>query len=556
MNVNTDWTEKYGASSRISGLDHLSLESTAANIYDQVTPGFTNLARRARYYALYCWILYDYFSGGYEREEFRPFFRRREHAYALACLSHNHRAGAVGEYGIQGSIRAKRNWNSGDDPVDVSKSHIDSPLGGYGLYYRNAMQRAGLIYLEEGQARLTESSSGGLSGRVLAEAFQRTIENTFYFQRYRDEHHVPRSVLEEYGRSACVCEMADSEDGEVLRQALLQFDPPEPEPAVREMHLSRAKTLTLVFDAIRNCENERMDDGAWRRLMFYGTYDDGRGYEIPAQLVDNARTWRMYQQREYHVYALTSMWVALLEWLEEQRVAPLEEWVEELDQTVDLERAGGRFGLDLRGGSPSEITLQEMLDSVAMAAGVAGGFDPSISEDIARGIGRDTPCSESSIHRDLDGGAEMDLADFAGSALWLSLVLVARTYNWMTEDPLSAALTRTGGPQHWSVESYFREVSARREQPVLDFLAWLYQGLVRQHLAVALSKMPLDTFMLLYEEGALHYRAMDWAQFTADRYETMLIVCRDLGWVEEIENIYRLKPLGEKALSEALGALG
>lgn len=553
--VNTEWTEKYGASDRIRGLDHLSLESTAANIYDQVTPGFTNLARRARYYALYCWILHDYFGGGYQREEFKPFFRRREHAYALACLSHSHKPGAVGEYGIMGSISATRNWNSGDDPVDVSKSHMDSPLGGYGLYYRNAMQRAGLIYLEGGQARLTESSSGGPSGRALAEAFQNAIGDTTYFRNYRDEYHVPRSVLQEYGDTCCVCSMADSGDGEVLRRALLQFDPPEPEPAVRAMHLSRAKTLTLIFDAVRNCENERMDDRAWRRLLFYGTYAGGRGYEVPGQLADTARTWRMYQQREYHIYALTGMWVALLGWLEERRAATLEEWIEELDQTVDLERIGARFGLGLGRGKPSEVTLQEMLDSVAAAAGVTEGFDPTHSEVVANGIEREAPCSESGIHGVLDGGTSMEIQDYAGSALWLSLVLVARTYGWMTEDGPSAALARTGGSQHWSVESYFREMNARRERPVLDFLAWAYQGLVRQHLAVALSKMPLDSFMLFYEDGALHYRSKDRAQFTADRYETMLIACRDLGWVQESKDLYRLTPLGAGALSEALGAL-
>ena len=86
-------------------------------------------------------------------------------------------------------------------------------------------------------------------------------------------------------------------------------------------------------------------------------------------------------------------------------------------------------------------------------------------------------------------------------------------------------------------------------------MAWLYQGLVRQHLAVALSKMPLDSFMLLYEDGALHYRAMDWPQFTADRYETMLIACRDLGCIQETGDLYELTPLGEKAITEALEAL-
>lgn len=550
--VRTDWTEAYGASERIRGLDHLSLESTAEGIYDQVTPGFTNLAKRARYYALYCWILRDYFGGGYEREEFVPFFRRREHAYALACLSHDHRAGMVGEYGIMGSIGARRNWYSGDDPVNLSKSHIKSSLGGYGLYYRNAMQRAGLIYLEEGQARLTEFTTGRPSGRALAEAFQRTIEGTTYFQRYRDDYEVPRSVLKEYGQAACVCGMADSEDGEVLRQALFQFDPPEPEATVREMHFSRAKTLNLIFEAIKNCGDERLDDLSWRRLMFYGTYADGREHSVPEQLIDNARTWRLYQQREYHVYALTSMWVAMLEWLEDRRVAPLEEWIEEFDRTVDLARTGRRFGLELHRGSPSEITVQEMLDSVA---GAAGSFDHTLSEDIAKGIGRGASCSESSIHMALAGGVEMDSYEFAGSALWLSMVLFARTRGWTEENASSAILARTGGPQHWSVESYFREIEARKGQSVLEFVAWLYQGLVRQHLAVALSKMPLDSFMLLYEDGALHYRAMDWPQFTADRYETMLIACRDLGWIQEARDVYELTPLGEKAMTEALEAL-
>jgi hypothetical protein len=228
--------------------------------------------------------------------------------------------------------------------------------------------------------------------------------------------------------------------------------------------------------------------------------------------------------------------------------------VEEFDNTVDLAQAGRQFGLELRRGAPSELSVQEMLDSVSEAAG-AGTFDYALIENIERGIGRSTLCSESSIHAALAGGVEMDLTEFAGSALWLSMVLFARTRGWTEADASSAILTRTGGSQHWSVESYFREIEVRKEQSVLEFVAWLYQGLVRQHLAVALSKMPLDTFMLLYEDGALHFRAMDWPQFTADRYETILIACRDLGWVEEKGERYELTVLGEKVLMDALEAL-
>ena len=51
------------------------------------------------------------------------------------------------------------------------------------------------------------------SGRQLAEAFEELIENTTYFRSWRDSNEVPRWILEEYGRAACVCEMADARDG-------------------------------------------------------------------------------------------------------------------------------------------------------------------------------------------------------------------------------------------------------------------------------------------------------------------------------------------------------
>jgi hypothetical protein len=555
----TSWTEAYGLSQKIKGLDHLGLESTAENIYDLATPGFTNNAKRARYYALYCWILYDYANGGYLREDFKPFFRRREYAYALACLSHEHRAGAVGDVSIMGRRRAGKRWRSGDDPVDLSESHMDSPYGGYGLYYRNAMQRAGLTYVEGTQDQLTEIRSRGPSGRALAEAFQRVVEDTEYFRHYRDRYEVPRSVLEEYGRAACVCGMADHDDGEVLRRALLQTAPPEPDALVRDMHLARSRTLTLIFDALSSCDGERLDDAAWRRLMFYRTFADGRHYEAPGSLTEGARIWRMYQQREYHVYAVTSLWAELLKWLRSRREAVLEEWIVELSSRVNPKQTGDRFGLSLNEGDISQVTVEEMLDSVAKAGGAQTGFDTVPVGRLEEGISRDHPASEAAIHRALERGTLFDLGEHVGGALWLSLVLFARTRGWLAENPANATLARMGGPEHWSVWTFFHEIDRRREQSVLAYLAWLYRSLVRQHLVVAMSKMPrVDTFMLLYEDGTLEYRpsdTIDSAQFTGDRYDAMLTVCRDLGWIRESGGSLQLTPLGSTDRSEALGAL-
>ena len=346
----TNWTEPHGVSHEDQGQDHLSLDSVSYNINDQVTPGFTTLTNRARYYALYCWILHDYFSGGHEREAFAPFFRRREYAYALACASHYHEPDMPGGLGIVGSRTASRRWKSREDPLDLSVSHIKTRYGGFGDY-RNAMQRVGLLKLSDDQASLTESASDAPSGRALAEAFQRAIEDTVYFKEYRDAQEVPRSVIEEYGEAACLCLMRDAPDGEVLRRAMLQSDPQLSDRALRGVHLSRTKSLTLIFDAIHQCEGERIDDMAWRKVLYYRSFSKGRPYEPPESLDETALVWRMYQQRELHVFTLTSMWSDLLWWLEDHGPATLEERVAALDSEVDLMHAGARFGLKAEQGA-------------------------------------------------------------------------------------------------------------------------------------------------------------------------------------------------------------
>jgi hypothetical protein len=105
------------------------------------------------------------------------------------------------------------------------------------------------------------------------------------------------------------------------------------------------------------------------------------------------------------------------------------------------------------------------------------------------------------------------------------------------------------------VASFFAEIDRRRESTALAFLAWIYRNLARQHLTVAMRKMPEDTFRLLYEDGLLYYRAPDWPSFTADRYDRMLTICRDVGWVQGPSGVYRLTPLGEKDHAEVLTAL-
>ncbi len=296
---------------------------------------------------------------------------------------------------------------------------------------------------------------------------------------------------------------------------------------------------------------------AWRNLLFYGSFSDVRPYAPPEGLGETALVWRMSQQRELHVYALTSLWADLLWWLEESGPAALEEWVEVLDSEVDMLRTGARFGLRPKRGRPSQTTIAHLLDSIAASAGAGKPFESELTEQIGASMGRNARTSEKALRDALDSDDLPELGDYVGAGLWLSVVLYARTRHWASEGGASAAyIARMGGSRQWSLDSFFAEIDRRREGTVLELLAWIFRNLVRQHLTVGMSKLPrVDTFRLLYEDGLLHYRAPDWPRFAADRYDRMLTVCRDLGWVEEVKGVYRLSPLGERSRSEALAAL-
>jgi hypothetical protein len=290
--------------------------------------------------------------------------------------------------------------------------------------------------------------------------------------------------------------------------------------------------------------------------LFYRSFSDGRSYEPPKSLEESASVWRLYQHREFHVYALTSMWVDLLGWIEDHGPATLEERVAALDTEVDLRRAGTRFGLKPERGRPSETSVRELLDSIA-AVGVGGDFDATETAGIEGGIGRAAACSERELHAALALDETLETGDYVGTTLWLSLVLYARTRHWgSVGGSATTHITRMGNTRQWSVASYFAEIDRRSDGTALDLLAWIYRNLARQHLTVAMAKLPqLDTFRLLYEDGLLHYRAPDYPYFTSDRYDRMLAISLDLGWVRDSGGAICLTPVGERDRARAIDVL-
>src|SRR5437870_4345646 len=86
------WTE--GKFARVSAENDLGLEAVGAALLRRLLPGILETTPHAGYYAYYSYLLnrWEQASDSIKLEDFTPWYRRQEAAYACGCLLHTHRA--------------------------------------------------------------------------------------------------------------------------------------------------------------------------------------------------------------------------------------------------------------------------------------------------------------------------------------------------------------------------------------------------------------------------------------------------------------------------------
>ena len=173
-----------------SAQDDLGVEEVGAGLLRRLIPGVIQNTPNAGYYSFYPYLLWKWeqLGGAIERKAFIPFYRRHEATLSVACALHSHRDG-VQLSGVNGALTSRqraRRAHGGRDALDLAshaERYMDTPLGGYGLFYAAALQ----------DARLVTGGASGLVDRVtehgaaVARAFAETFEQTPYFRDYFDE---------------------------------------------------------------------------------------------------------------------------------------------------------------------------------------------------------------------------------------------------------------------------------------------------------------------------------------------------------------------------------
>lgn len=515
--------------------DDLGVEEVGAGVLRRLIPGVIQNTPNAGYYSFYPYLLWKWqqLAGDIDRKAFIPFYRRHEAAFGVACAMHAHRDGAELS-GINGAIAARqrvREIDAGGTELDLdghAQRYMDTPLGGYGLFYAVALQDARLVIA--GAPGLVDRVSE--HGAAVAQAFATTFEATTYAKDYfATKGSIPVAVLRELGDAVCLCTIPGRSDHALLRETFFGSTLTSEVWEERRRHRVESLGLLLEFHAQRPAGADD-DLAAWRRALVEPRFSDGTAWRTTH--VERRESWRAYQLRELSVLALTTVWSIYLGELMRRSRATHAELVAELSSWL----TGDRLGVNV--ASSVEEATEAARGAIPDAYALALEAEPLVSE------WRDE--RERAFCR----------------ALRVLLVLrreIAR------ETPGFTELLDEGGRHRWSLRHLDRWLDARAQLPFREMAGELIDALQHQHVRVALSKVRVptaenlrtsknpwrDPFNFAEDDGVLRPLRQDEPFWSGARYAVGNHLLWTLGLLTEPRPPTGLTPLGATTLRDHAG---
>src|ERR1700683_5400268 len=353
------WTEKMYRPS--GGQDHLGLGSVSSDrILRTLVPGINVLTVHPRYWSFYSFVLDEFWRRrlARTRRSFASFYRPCESIYAVAahiCDRREHEMHGQMR-GIVGTYRARPYVSEKPAEFDPMYPYIDSDLGGYGLYYGTTMAATGLVIPALPDAGVPFDAPTPV-GQLAAAAFREAIAGTAYYRDYfgHPELAVPAAVVLEYARAACLCQLQtdNAPDRPLLRDVFCRGG--DPDEAAR-----RRASLRFFLDLSVRTEGFKIDEEAFRRVIYFRDLGEGLQYEPQAEVARTARRWRLYQAREYYSLALNRLWALLSAWGAQRSAGgavsvPIADWWEWLEGALDFGPVASRLAVgnpDIRSSAP------------------------------------------------------------------------------------------------------------------------------------------------------------------------------------------------------------
>jgi hypothetical protein len=523
MNAQPQWIAKMYAGS--VGRDHLGLGSVSSDqILPTLSPAINVLTDHPRYHSFYTFLLDEFWMRDRPRSHssWVAFFRPREFIFSLgthlcARPEHGNMPSAVGSQKTEGLARREL-------PLyETTFNYIKSSLGGYGLYYRSVIAELGLIF-PGGRGFPYPVDVPSEQGREVASAFRREVEETSYYREFfdLDETEIPIDVIREYIAKACLCQSqrADASDRPLLLKAFLAS-------GGEQQAASRRETFRFLLDLAQQTTGHELSESRFRQLIYFGGDGGGATFVPLPALEEVARSWRLYQAREYYAFALNGLWCHLCDWGVsnggESRPLALAKFERHLEHALDFDPLASELGFappGLRGdASFDELVgwIERALDAEADDFDVACGIDAAVNE-----------------HRLQELVRRKRSSSLAVPAVLALLATLARRFDAEAERFRPEwRISRMGADGRLSLDAFLLSLRRRRKAhaSISEIADWLYRDYVLlQHELVALSKLPDNTFRFRREGDRLRFASfVNPLEFSSSRFDALTTTLTELG---------------------------
>lgn len=294
-----------------AGRDPLGLQTISLDrIMPALLPGVLALSERARYLTIYPFLLAEYqrLRLPADNASLGTFLRWREYELCLAmqlCPRHCGAAKAIGSERARPDARA--------EPSEFARRHsVESPMGGYGLYYRSPLVDLDIVIpagatLGETATRIDLLHPDSDRAQALAEGFREAIADTEYYANghMRGVDPIPLDVIRQLAEHACLCRL----DGCPAERAALRAAYFQPASEARaEQVEQRRRAFGLFLDQLDREPTVAASDSAFRRGTIDVFHEQLRQAAAPGPRTDVYASWAALAMKECVQSAICSLW--------------------------------------------------------------------------------------------------------------------------------------------------------------------------------------------------------------------------------------------------------
>lgn len=545
------WTARVAGD--FGGRDPLGLSPVAHLFTDRLLGGIITTTNRARYYAIYCWILWH--IGQTEppttESDFKEAFQRREAAFAIGTV-----LDPEAKLSPIGVDLVRRKLGACDDTVALDFAVLPSnPYGGFGANYSGCMYALGLWHRP---TPLREEVTEG-AATSLALAVEATLAKTAFASKclWRGAS----ADLDDMRSSASALSLAaitrplGAAERVLVTNLLFGWEGTTPSHARAERRETLAWILWIVAEYERMgiaCPSEsRLEHHLLYAPLYSGVLasaepDRSATCSPPPRLAAIASMWCHFAAHAYLTFALEEVLASMLKLLDGK---------DDGLERSNLVAALLADGFDARLQEATGRICQRPRDLL-----LAMDADPHDAKTDSRRVIEPRPVADQRAEPNLAAyAAERPGAQLANGLLLLAAVF--RRWRSASDDPASQWLRISASSELWTGSVL----------PALDVwfdpeLAWpdavlalVDRFVINQHDLVMYGKGRLESCWLRVEGNRVHFDQELKPQFRASRLPQAVNMLLDLGLLcradrvdEDKPDLLRITAEGRKVLARVM----